>query len=400
MPSSSGRNSTSPVRSLQIIDGVDNQAPGLNFSLGNFLGVSELDINGVELVAGALSVNPEVALESGRQLFLDEDRIYTDYKTMLEKEAAMPANKRIDFVTIVTPNFVHFDPAMMALDKGFNVVIEKPITFSLEEAKLLKAKVEETGLSLLLCHTYNGYPMVKQAKRMLQQGILGKIRKVYVEYPQGWLSTLLEKTGQTQAAWRTDPKRSGKAGSMGDIGTHAFNLAEYVTGLKVTSICSNVNTIVEGRMLDDDGAAFLRFENGASGVLMATQIAAGEENNVKIRVYGEKGGLEWKHEDTNTLLVKWLDKPVEIYRAGTGYLDSFASHNCRTPAGHPEGFLEAFANLYRNFVLTVRAKINGETPKPEWLDFPGVDEGIRGMAFIENIIESGKSETKWTPFTV
>ena len=354
----------------------------------------------VELVAGALSVNPEMALASGRQLFLDEDRIYTDYKTMLEKEAAMPADKRIDFVTIVTPNFVHFDPAMMALDKGFNVVIEKPITFSLEEAKRLKAKLEETGLSLLLCHTYNGYPMVKQARRMLQQGVLGKIRKVYVEYPQGWLSTFLEKTGQTQAAWRTDPKKSGKAGSMGDIGTHAFNLAEYVTGLKVTSLCSNVNIVVEGRMLDDDGAAFLKFDNGATGVLMATQIAAGEENNVKIRVYGEKGGLEWKHEDTNTLLVKWLDKPVEIYRAGTGYLDSFASHNCRTPAGHPEGFLEAFANLYRNFVLTVRAKINGETPKPEWLDFPGVEEGIRGMAFIENIIESGKSDTKWTPFVV
>lgn len=354
----------------------------------------------VELVAGALSVNPEMALASGRQLFLEEDRIYTDYKTMLEKEAAMPADKRIDFVTIVTPNFVHFDPAMMALDKGFNVVIEKPITFSLEEAKRLKAKLEETGLSLLLCHTYNGYPMVKQARRMLQQGVLGKIRKVYVEYPQGWLSTFLEKTGQTQAAWRTDPKKSGKAGSMGDIGTHAFNLAEYVTGLKVTSLCSNVNIVVEGRMLDDDGAAFLKFDNGATGVLMATQIAAGEENNVKIRVYGEKGGLEWKHEDTNTLLVKWLDKPTEIYRAGTGYLDSFASHNCRTPAGHPEGFLEAFANLYRNFVLTVRAKINGETPKPEWLDFPGVEEGIRGMAFIENIIESGKSDTKWTPFTV
>ena len=354
----------------------------------------------VELVAGALSVNPEMALASGRQLFLEEDRIYTDYKTMLEKEAAMPADKRIDFVTIVTPNFVHFDPAMMALDKGFDVVIEKPITFSLEEAKRLKAKLEETGLSLLLCHTYNGYPMVKQARRMLQQGVLGKIRKVYVEYPQGWLSTFLEKTGQTQAAWRTDPKKSGKAGSMGDIGTHAFNLAEYVTGLKVTSLCSNVNIVVEGRMLDDDGAAFLKFDNGATGVLMATQIAAGEENNVKIRVYGEKGGLEWKHEDTNTLLVKWLDKPTEIYRAGTGYLDSFASHNCRTPAGHPEGFLEAFANLYRNFVLTVRAKINGETPKPEWLDFPGVEEGIRGMAFIENIIESGKSDTKWTPFTV
>ncbi len=354
----------------------------------------------VELVAGALSVNPDVALSSGRQLFLDEDRIYLDYKAMLEKEAAMPADKRIDFVTIVTPNFVHFDPAMMALDKGFHVVIEKPITFSLEEAKQLKKKLDETGLSLLLCHTYNGYPMVKQARRMLQQGVLGKIRKVYVEYPQGWLSTFLEKTGQTQAAWRTDPKKSGKAGSMGDIGTHAFNLAEYVTGLKVTSICANVNTIVDGRMLDDDGAAFLRFDSGASGVLMATQIAAGEENNVKIRVYGEKGGLEWKHEDTNTLLVKWLDKPVEIYRAGSGYLDPFASHNCRTPAGHPEGFLEAFANLYRNFALTIRARINGETPKPEWLDFPGVEEGIRGMAFIENIIESGKSDTKWTSFVV
>lgn len=354
----------------------------------------------VELVAGALSVNPEVARESGRQLFLPEDRIYTDYKTMLEKEAAMPADQRIDFVTIVTPNFVHFDPAMMALDKGFNVVIEKPITFSLEEAKQLKAKLAETGLTLLLCHTYTGYPMVKQAKRMLHSGALGKIRKVYVEYPQGWLSTFLEKTGQAQAAWRTDPKKSGKAGAMGDIGTHAFNLAEYVTGLKVTAICSNVNTVVEGRMLDDDGAAFLRLENGATGVLMATQIAAGEENNVKIRVYGEKGGLEWKQEDNNTLLVKWLDKPAEIYRAGTSYLDSFASHNCRTPAGHPEGFLEAFANLYRNFVLTVRARINGETPKPEWLDFPGVEEGIRGMTFIEKVIESAESDRKWTNFIV
>lgn len=354
----------------------------------------------VQLVAGALSVRPEVALESGQELFLDEDRIYTDYKTMLEKEAAMPADKRIDFVTIVTPNFAHFDPAMMALDKGFHVVIEKPITFSLEEAKQLKAKLEQTGLTLLLCHTYTGYPMVKQAKRFLQSGVLGKIRKVYVEYPQGWLSTSLEKTGQAQAAWRTDPKRSGKAGSMGDIGTHAFNLAEYVTGLKVESICADINTIVEGRMLDDDGAAFLKFNNGVSGVLMATQIAAGEENNVKIRVYGEKGGIEWKQEDANTLLVKWLDKPTEIHRAGSGYLDSFAKHNCRTPAGHPEGYLEAFANLYRNFALTVRARINGETPQAEWLDFPGVEEGIRGMAFIENVIASGQAEKKWIDFTV
>lgn len=354
----------------------------------------------VELVAGALSVNPDIAVESGKMLFLDESRIYTDYKLMLEKEAAMPAEKRIDFVTIVTPNFVHFEPAMMALDKGFHVVIEKPITFTLEEAKQLKAKVEETGLSLLLCHTYNGYPMVKQAKQFLKSGALGKIRKVYVEYPQGWLSTFLEKTGQAQASWRTDPKKSGKAGSMGDIGTHAFNLAEYVTGLQVTHLCADINIVVEGRMLDDDGAAFLKFNNGATGVLMATQIAAGEENNVKIRVYGEKGGLEWKHEDANTLLVKWLDKPTEVYRTGGGYNSSFAAHNTRTPAGHPEGFLEAFANLYRNFVLTVRAKIDGEQPKEEWLDFPGVNEGVRGMAFVNNVIESGESEVKWKEFTL
>ncbi len=354
----------------------------------------------VEMAAGALSINPEIAVESGRELFLPEDRIYTDYTTMLEKEAAMPADKRIDFVSIVTPNFAHFDPAVKALEKGFHVVIEKPITFSLEEAKKLKAVVEQTGLHLLLCHTYTGYPMIKQARQLIKSGLLGKVRKVYVEYPQGWLSTFLEGGSNKQAAWRTDPKRSGKAGSMGDIGTHAFNLAEYVTGLKVESICADINTIVEGRMLDDDGAAFLKFNNGASGVLMATQVAAGEENNVKIRVYGEKGGIEWKQEDANTLLVKWLDKPTEIYRAGSGYLDSFAKHNCRTPAGHPEGYLEAFANLYRNFALTVRARINGETPRAEWLDFPGVEEGIRGMAFIENVIASGQADKKWIDFKV
>jgi predicted dehydrogenase len=354
----------------------------------------------VELVAGALSVNPEVAVESGNLLFLDEDRIYTDYKVLLEKEAAMPADKRIDFVSIVTPNFVHFDPAMMALEKGFNVVIEKPITFTLEEAQQLKAKVEETGLSLLLCHTYTGYPMVKQAKQFLKSGAIGKIRKVYVEYPQGWLSTLLEAAGNAQASWRTDPKKSGKAGCMGDIGTHAFNLAEYITGLEVTHICADINIVVEKRLLDDDGAAFLKFNNGATGVLMATQIAAGEENNVKIRVYGEKGGIEWKQEDANTLLVKWLDKPTEIYRTGGGYNSSFATHNTRVPAGHPEGYLEAFGNLYRNFILTVRAKMNGEQPKEEWLDYPSVNEGVRGMAFVNNVIESGESDVKWKEFNL
>ena len=354
----------------------------------------------VELVAGALSINPEIAVESGKILFLNEDRIYTDYKIMLENEAAMPVEKRLDFVSIVTPNFVHFAPAMKALELGFNVVIEKPITFSLDEAKQLKKKVEETGLILLLCHTYTGYPMVKQAKQFLHSGALGKIRKVFVEYPQGWLSTFLEKTGQAQASWRTDPKKSGAAGSMGDIGTHAFNLAEYVTGLQVTDICAELNIVVEGRMLDDDGAVLLKFDNGATGVLIATQVAAGEENNIRIRVYGEKGGLEWQQEDANSLLVKWLDKPAETYRAGAGYLNSFASHNCRTPAGHPEGYLEAFANLYRNFALTLFAKINGEEPNKEWLDFPSVQDGIRGMAFIENVVKSGKSDLKWMKFEI
>ncbi len=192
--------------------------------------------------------------------------------------------------------------------------------------------------------------------------MFGKIRKVYVEYPQGWLSKSIEGSN-SQAAWRTDPKRSGAAGAMGDIGTHAFNMAEYVTGLKAEKMCADLNIMVEGRMLDDDGAVFLKFDNGATGVLMATQVAAGEENNIKIRVYGEKGGLEWKQEDANTLLVKWLDKPTEVYRAGTGYLSSFAKHNCRTPAGHPEGYLEAFGNHYRNFALTVQCKNEWRTTK-------------------------------------
>lgn len=360
-----------------------------------------LNLDGqIELVAGALSINPDVAMDSGKSLFLQDDRIYTDYKVMLEKEAAMPSEKRLDFVSIVTPNFVHFEPAMMALDKGFNVVIEKPITITLEQAVQIKDKLAATGLTLLLCHTYTGYPMIKQAKQLIKNGLLGKIRKVYVEYPQGWLSTFLEATGQAQAAWRTDPKKSGKAGSMGDIGTHAFNLAEYVTGLQVTKICASLNTVVEGRLLDDDGGAFLQFNNGATGILMATQIAAGEENNVKIRVYGENGGLEWNHTDVNTLQVKWLDKPAEIYRTGGAYNSSFAAHNTRVPAGHPEGFLEAFANMYRNFALTIAAKMNKEIPKEEWLDFPGVEEGIRGMAFVENAVASSESEVKWRDFVV
>ncbi len=353
----------------------------------------------VELVAGALSINPDDAIDSGRMLFLKEDRIYTTFETMLEKEALMPPEKRLDFVTIVTPNFAHFAPAMMALEKGFNVVLEKPMTFTLEESKLLKAKVEETGLILLLTHTYSGYPMVKQARQMVQEGALGKVRKVMVEYPQGWLSKLSEREGNAQAAWRTDPKKSGKSGSMGDIGTHAAQLAEYISGLKITQLCADLNVVVEGRMLDDDGNVLLKFDNGAAGILVATQIAAGEENALKIKVYGEKGGLEWAQMEPNTLIAKWLDAPAQILRAGTNYtnsLSSYATHNCRTPGGHPEGYLEAFGNLYRNFALTVDARLNNQEPKKEWLDFPGVEDGVRGMAFIENVVASSQSDQKWT----
>jgi len=354
----------------------------------------------IEISCGALSHDAKIAKESGEMLFLSPNRIYTTYDELFEKESKMPDDKRIDFVSIVTPNFVHFDPAIKALEHGFNVVVEKPMTFTLDEAKQLQKKVQETGLSLCLTHTYSGYPMVKQAKEMFANNMFGKIRKVLVEYPQGWLSKLSEREGNAQAAWRTDPKRSGKAGAMGDIGTHAAHLAEYISGLKITKLCADLNIMVEGRALDDDGNVLLRFDNGAAGCLMASQVAAGEENALKIRIYGEKGGIEWAQMEPNTLLVKWLDKPTEIYRAGQAYLSNVAKHNTRTPGGHPEGYLEAFANIYHNFALTLQAKLSGQQPTPEQLDFPTVDEGIRGMAFIDAVVASGKSDAKWTEFVV
>lgn len=354
----------------------------------------------IELVCGALSINEDIARESGRSLFLPEERIYTTWQEMLKKESELPAEKRMDFVTIVTPNFAHFEPAIACLEKGFNVVIEKPITVSLDEAKQLKNKRDETGLLLCLTHTYSGYPMVKEARQLIKNGAIGKIRKIYVEYKQGWLSKLSEREGNVQAAWRTDPKKAGKSGVMGDIGTHAAHLAEYISGLHITHICAQLNTIVEGRALDDDGGVLLKFTNNASGVLIATQVAAGEENNLSIKIYGEKGGLEWHQQEPNTLLVKWLDKPAEVFRAGSGYLNDIAKNNCRTPGGHPEGYLEAFANIYKNFALTLSAKINKTELQNELIDFPSVEDGIRGMAFIENVVKSNQSEKKWMEFTL
>ena len=352
------------------------------------------------LTAGAFSSDAEKSRAAGVLLDLPASRVYGSYQELITQEKQRPAIERVQVIAIVTPNHLHFAPAKLALENGFHVILDKPMTFTLAEAKELRQVAKASGRRLCLTHTYTGYPMVKEARQLIAANTFGPIRKAYVEYPQGWLSSFEEGGDNKQAAWRTDPARSGVAGAMGDIGTHAFNLLEYVTGLKVEKLCADVNTVVPGRRLDDDGAVLLKLANGASGVLVATQVAAGEENNFRIRAYGDKGGLEWQQADANTLQVKWLDKPTEIWRAGTGYVGSFAQHNARTPAGHPEGYLEAFANIYRNFALTLQAEMAGQTPTPEALDFPGLAEGIRGMAFIENVIASGQSDTKWTDFIV
>ncbi|GAB3242292.1 Gfo/Idh/MocA family oxidoreductase [Hymenobacter seoulensis] len=353
-----------------------------------------------ELTAGAFSSSPETSRATGQQLGLAPERVYSSYPELLAREARQPAAERMQVVAIVTPNHLHFAPAKLALESGFHVILDKPMTFSLAEARELAAVVAATGRKLCLTHTYTGYPMLKEARHLVASGALGTVRKVYVEYPQGWLSTFEEGGPNKQAAWRTDPARSGAAGAMGDIGTHAFNLLEYVSGLSVSQLCADVNTVVPGRQLDDDGAVLLRLGNGASGVLVATQVAAGEENNLRLRLYGDLGGLDWQQADANTLLVKWLNRPTEIRRTGAPYLSAAARHNSRIPAGHPEGYLEAFANLYRNFALTLQAELTGEPAPPEAQDYPGIEEGLRGMAFIENVIASGRSEQKWTEFTL
>lgn len=352
----------------------------------------------IELVCGAFSSNPEKSKLSGEDFFLPPDRVYGSYAEMMEAEKNLPEGERMDFVSIVTPNHVHYGPARMALENGFHVVCDKPLCFNMDEAKHLETLVKQTGLLFALTHNYTGYPMVKQARAMVRNGDIGEIRKVVVEYPQGWLSTKLEDSDQKQAAWRTDPKRSGIAGAMGDIGTHAENLAEYITGLQITELCADISTFVEGRLLDDDGNVLLRFDNGAKGILHASQISAGEENNLNIRIYGTKAGLQWFQMEPNSLYVKWLDKPLEILRTGVGELYPETGAHARIPAGHPEGYLEAFANIYRNFAYCLQARIAGEEVDPIYNDFPTVEDGVRGMQFIETVIASGKSDAKWVKF--
>jgi predicted dehydrogenase len=348
-----------------------------------------------ELVAGAFSSKPEKCLETAKELGIDANRAYGSWAELIQKEQELPEDQRVEVIMITTPNHVHAGPTIAALEAGFHVVLDKPLCTTMEEAKAIEAAVEQADGLFCLTHTYTGYPMVKEAKHLVATGAVGSVRKIYVEYPQGWLSTYLEGEGQTQAAWRTDPTKSGKVGAMGDIGTHAFNLAEYVSGERIKAVCAQLNTVVQGRALDDDGAVMFTTESGASGVLMATQIAAGEENNLKIRVFGDKGGLCWEQSDNNTLTVMPLDAPVQKLRTGGPGTSEFSLANHRVPPGHPEGYLEAFANLYKNFAAHIQAKKQGQTQDP-LLDYPGIEDGVRGMKFIEAIVENNEGNEKYT----
>lgn len=355
----------------------------------------------IDLVCGAFSSTSEKSKASGRDLFLPEERVYGSYLEMFESEAALPDDQRMDFVAVVTPNDTHFEIAASALELGFHVMSDKPATFDLKEAKKLKELVRQTGLVYGLTHNYTGYPLVKEARKLVRDGALGKVRKVIVEYSQGWLTTALENENNKQADWRTDPARSGACGCMGDIGTHAENLLEYVTGLKIVELSADLTTFVDGRRLEDDGSVLLRLDNGARGILYASQISVGEENELNIRVYGEQGCVAWRQQDPNQLVLKWLDKADQTIRAGVNNaLAKVSLHNSRIPGGHPEGFLEAFANIYRNFAGTLQAMLEGREPTSEELDFPSIDDGVRGMAFIETLVKSANSKKKWTKIIV
>ncbi len=365
---------------------------------GAFIGpvhrmAAELD-GKIELVAGAFSQSAERSREAGAHYKIDPPRAYGNYRQMIEAE-----HKRadgIDFVAIVTPNHLHLPVAIAALDAGVPVMSDKPATATYEEALKLEAAVAKSGLLYGLTHTYAGYAMVRAARAICAAGELGTIRKVAVEYFQGWLSGPLETTGNKQAAWRSDPAQSGAGGAIGDIGTHAFHLLEYVSGLKVTAINATLRTVVPGRRLDDDCNAFLRLNNGAAGTLACSQVAAGEMNALALRIYGEKGSLQWRQQDPNRLIVKWLDRPEEIHHAAMGYLSADARAVARTPAGHPEGYLEAFAVLYREFADALNAWKEGQANAlPPTL--PGIEAGVRGMRFIERAIESNKKEG-WVEF--
>jgi predicted dehydrogenase len=349
-----------------------------------------------EFVAGALSSNPDKAHASGQDLGLADDRNYGSWEEMLEKERKRPASDRIDLVSIVTPNHVHYPVAKAFAAAGFHVVCDKPLVHTSKQANDLIRTVERSGVVFAVTYNYTGYPMVKQARHMIQKGQLGTIRKVIVEYNQGWLATNLESTGQKQADWRTDPRRSGAAGAIGDIGSHAENLVATVTGLEIESICADLTTFVSGRKLDDDGNLLLRYTNGARGVLIASQIEIGGENDLRLRVFGSKGGLEWHQENPNYLIWNPLEGPRQILTRGSGYLCDAAQKATRLPTGHPEAFLEAFANVYLGAAEAIRARQSRKKLGKLEGDFPTVLDGARGVHFIEKTVESAGSSKKWT----
>lgn len=349
-----------------------------------------------ELVAGAFSSDPQRSRDSAADLFVSAERAYGSYRDMAVAEAARPSGERLDFVVIVTPNDQHFPAATLFLEHGFNVICDKPVTLTLAEARALRETVARSGKVFVLTHNYTGNAMVKQARALARGGALGTLRKVVVEYSQGWLARDIESSGHKQASWRTDPARSGVAGCMGDIGVHAENLARYVTGLRITELCADLTTFVPGRRLDDDGNLLLRFEGGARGLLHSSQIAVGEENNLSLRVYGSEASLEWQQEHPNELIVKYPDRPREILRRGNDYVSDVAQRVTRVPAGHPEGYLEAFANLYREAFRAIAAEVAGEPP-PDDLDFPGIDDGVTGLAFIEAAVASARQGAAWVP---
>ena len=348
----------------------------------------------VELVCGAFSSTAEKSIASGIALHLDKSRCYGTFMDMIQQEKELPKDVRMDFVAIVTPNHMHFPPAKMALENGFHVVCDKPVTLTLEEAEVLQNVIAKSGKLFALTHNYTGNSMVKQARAMVAKGELGTIRKIQSQYLQGWLSTSLEKTNQKQAAWRVDPNKSGIGGALGDIGTHTENLIEYITGLKITEIAADLGRFGEGRVLDDDGNMLIRMENGAKGSISISQIALGEENNLGIRVYGTKGSLEWHQENPNELITRWLEEPKKIFTSNGKGLHKEALDVSRIPAGHPEGYLEAFATIYKNFAIHITAINNGDTiVKP---DYPNIDDGLRGMKFIYAAVESDRNNTAWT----
>ena len=352
----------------------------------------------IELIAGAFSSDPKKSALSGKDFFIEPSRVYSSYQEMAKKESAMPVGERIDFVSIVVRNHLHFKVAKTFLEAGINVICDKPATFTLAEARELRKIVTKSKKVFALTHNYTGYPMVKLARQMVKKGELGKIIKVVCEYPQGYAITALTGEDKSIANWRADPKVAGISNCMGDIGTHAENLVHYISGLEIDSLCADLSVNIPGRQLDDDGNVLVRFKGGARGIIYASQVSNGDENNLNIRVYGTKKSLEWHQEDPNDLIVKDAREPRQVYRRGNEYVTGAAADNTRIPFGHPEGFIEAFAKVYNSASVAIRDEIDGKFPRKSGYDYPDIRDGIIGMAFIETVVKSSNSKQKWVKF--